>query len=267
MEKQKISMVLIMVLASLLFVYVLTDAAPVGNPAKPILEQHNKTPLKIGTEIDIVTERKLKFPNEDIKLKANWYMAKLSYTFFEKIDLYTLLGALDGEVREKDGINDLKYLPDTDFAWGLGTTFLLYKNERGLGIGLDTRYRQSEPDLKKIKFNGVTYEVTNGEGKFKEWQVACAVSLDLSKYTSQSEGLRCIPYIGVKYSDVRTRAKGSILGVEYTTEEVKSKKKVGPFVGADFYLGEPDGGPEFGLNLEGRFIDETAFTVSLNYKF
>ncbi len=250
-----------------IFLFSLGYAAPVGNPAKPVLEQYNETPLKIGAEADIVIKRNLKFPDEDGELKANWYTAKLSYTLLDKIDLYTLLGAVDGEVSEKEGVNDLKYLPDTDFAWGLGTTILLYENEKGLGVGLDTRYRQSSPELQEIILNGINYSVSNGEAKFKEWQIACAVSLDLSKYTSQSESPRCIPYIGVKYSDVRTSAKGTILGTEYNTERIASKKKFGPFVGADFYLGKTETGSEFGINLEGRFIDEQAVTVGINYKF
>lgn len=250
-----------------MFLFSLAYAAPVGNPAKPILEQYNETPLKIGAEADIVIKRDLKAPDEDIELNTNWYTAKLSYTFLDKIDLYTLLGTVDGKVKEIDGNNDLEYLPDTGFAWGLGTTVLLYENEKGLRVGLDTKYRYSSPELQEIILNGTNYSVSNGKANFKEWQIACAVSLDLSKYTSQSESPRCIPYIGMKYSDVRTSAKGTISGTEYNTERASSKKKIGPFVGADFYLGTTETGSEFGINLEGRFIDEQAVTIGLNYKF
>jgi opacity protein-like surface antigen len=51
-------------------------------------------------------------------------------------------------------------------------------------------------------------------------------------------------------------------GSESFTIRFKTKNSVGPFVGLDYKFND-----NLSLNLEGRFIDETAVSFSANYKF
>ena len=241
-----------------LFAYSVASAAPVGNPAKPILEKGD-TPFKVGTELDFVTERDLDVSGEDVTIeKLNWYAGKISYTMADRVDLYTLLGAANGEFSEKYSGVDLKYETETAFAWGLGATVLLKEFNNGIRLGIDGRYRQVEPDIDKLILNNVEYtipsgSITNVSAEYKEWQVALGISKELGQF---------VPYGGIKYNDVEASVKATISGTTYKTDDINSDGVVGIFVGCDFLPTK-----NLSIGVEGRFIDETAFTVSANYRF
>ena len=235
------------------------SAAPVGNPAKPVLEKGDM-PLKVSAELDFVTERELDASCEIDKL--NWYGAKISYTLEEKVDLYCLLGAAEGEFSEKNG-NDVVYETETEFAWGLGATALLYEFENGIKLGLDGKYRRVEPSVDKVTVDGTEYSlpsglVTNIEVEYSEWQIA----LGVSKEFETVEFGKFIPYGGIKYSDVETTMKLTIPGLTIVSDDINSDDVFGIFIGCDYLPTD-----NVSIGIEGRFIDETAFTVSVNYKF
>ena len=132
------------------FIYSIAIAAPVGNPAKPILEKGD-TPFKVGAELDFVTERDLDVSEEDVTIEElNWYGGKISYVLADKVEPYVFLGAAGGEFTEKYTGVDLTYETENDFAWGVGATVLLYEFENGLRLGLDSKYRRVEQILIKL---------------------------------------------------------------------------------------------------------------------
>lgn len=233
-------------------------AAPVGNPAKPVLEKGD-TPFKVGAELDFVTERDLDVSGEDVAIeKLNWYAGKLSHAMSDKVDLYTLLGAANAEFSEKYSGVDLKAETETAFAWGLGATILLKEFDNGIRVGIDGRYRQVEPDIDKLILNNVEYaipsgSVTNVSAEYKEWQVALGISKELGQF---------VPYGGIKYNDVETSLEAKISGTTYKTDDINSDGVFGIFVGCDFLPSK-----NFSVGVEGRFIDETAFTVSSTFRF
>ncbi|PIV11967.1 MAG: hypothetical protein COZ98_05450 [Candidatus Omnitrophica bacterium CG_4_8_14_3_um_filter_43_15] len=171
---------------------------------------------------------------------------------------YVLLGAANGEFSEKYSGVDLKYETETAFAWGLGATVLLKEFNNGIRIGIDGRYRQVEPDIDKLTLNSVSYSpgdvgISNLSAKYKEWQVALGISKEFGQF---------VPYGGIKYNDVEASMKATILGTTYKTDDINSDGVVGIFVGCDFLPTK-----NLSIGVEGRFIDETAFTVSANYRF
>ena len=236
----------------------IAEPAPVGNPAKPILEKGD-TPFKIGFEFDFVTERDLDVSDEDVTIeKFNWYGGKISYAFADRVEPYVFLGVAGGEFTEKYPGVDLTYETETEFAWGIGATVLLYEFENGLRLGLDGKYRQAKPDIDKMTLNGVSYSpgdvgISDFNAEYSEWQVAIGIAKELGQF---------VPYAGIKYTDVETSVKATIAGTTYKSEEVNSEEVVGIFVGCDFLPTE-----DFSLGVEGRFIDETSFSVTLNYRF
>jgi opacity protein-like surface antigen len=242
----------------LLSVCSVADAAPVGNPAKPSLEKGD-APFKVGTELDFVTERELDVSDEDVTIeKLNWYMGKISYTMADKVDLYCLLGAAAGEFSEKYTGVDLEYDTETEFAWGVGATVLLYEFENGLRLGLDGKYRQVEPDIDKVTLNGVSYSpgdvgISDFSAEYSEWQVAVGISKELGQF---------VPYGGIKYTDVEASTEATISGTTYKTDDVNSDEIFGIFIGCDFLPTE-----DISIGVEGRFIDETAVTVAAAYRF
>jgi len=238
--------------------YSVANAAPIGNPAKPILEKGD-TPFKVGTELDFVTERDLDVSDEDVTVEnLNWYAGKISYALADRVEPYVLLGAANGEFSEKYSGVDLKYETETAFAWGLGATVLLKEFNNGIRLGIDGRYRQVEPDIDEITLNGVSYSpgdagISSLSAEYKEWQVALGISKEIGQF---------VPYGGIKYNDVEASLKATISGTTYTTDDINSDGVVGIFVGCDFLPTE-----NLSIGVEGRFIDETAFTVSANYRF
>lgn len=233
-------------------------AAPVGNPAKPILVE-GESPFTVGVELDFVTERELDVSGEDVAVdKLNWYSAKIAYAFEDKVELYCLLGAADGEFSEKYAGVDLLYETETEFAWGLGATVLLNEFENGIRLGLDGRYRQVEPSVDKVNLNGTEYSIPSGsvtsiDIEYSEWQIALGISKEINSF---------VPYGGIKYSDVEASMKATISGTTYTTDDVDSDNVFGIFIGCDFLANE-----NFSIGVEGRFIDETAFSVRGVYRF
>jgi opacity protein-like surface antigen len=234
------------------------NAAPVGNPAKSILEKGD-TSFKIGVELDFVTERDLDVSDEDVSIEElNWYAAKISFSITNRVEPYILLGAAGGEFTEKYTGVDLTYETETDFAWGIGTTILLYELENGIRVGLDGRYRSVEPNIDKIILNNVSYSpgdvgISDFSAEYSEWQIAFGVSKEFGQF---------VPYGGIKYTDVEASMQATISGTTYKTDDVNSDDVIGIFVGCDFLPIE-----NFSINVEGRFIDETAFSVALNYRF
>jgi len=174
------------------------------------------------------------------------------------VEPYVLLGADNGEFSEKYSGVDLKYETETAFAWGLGATVLLKEFNNGIRIGIDGRYRQVEPDIDKLTLNSVSYSpgdvgISNLSAEYKEWQVALGISKEFGQF---------VPYGGIKYNDVEASMKATILGTTYKTDDINSDGVVGIFVGCDFLPTK-----NLSIGVKDRFIDETAFTVSANYRF
>lgn len=229
------------------------EAAPVGNIANPVIEK-GEHGIKIGVDNDFVFKREFDVDEADVELEANFHTARISYTIAEKADVYVMLGMLsNAKVTEHNSSFDIIYDVDNAFTWGLGATLLAFETEGGFRAGMDGKYRQTSPELSKVTVDGVDYELDESEVEYGEWQVALAFSQQMGKFA---------PYAGVKYSDINTKAKATVSGTEYETEERGSKNTVGPFVGISFLPND-----NLSLNVEGRFIDENAVSVSLAYKF
>ena len=202
-------------------------------------------------------------------------MAKISYGVLENLDLYFRLGIADYDSRCKysetgpvpgyptmgDDIGTVKSKGKNAFAWGIGAKGTYDLTENWI-IGCDIQYLRHKNDL-KINDSWTQY-YTNGSvwgtgsddytGKvtFQEWHVAPYVALKLGNF---------VPYAGGKYSDVRTEYK-----LDWPPDNNKPKFKAdhnfGVFVGSDYKIGK-----SFSLNVEGRFVDETAMSFGGSYKF
>ena len=100
--------------------------------------------------------------------------------------------------------------------------------------------------------DAVTSEVFPSKGKvtLQEWQVGPFVGYKTMNFT---------PYAGVKYSDVRLKFKAE--DVAYKSK-FKADDHFGAFVGLTYEVI-----PQLKLNLEGRFIDETALNFNVIFKF
>ncbi len=201
-------------------------------------------------------------------------MVKASYGLLEGLDVYVKLGAAE-EVKGKYSYGDInwtaagvqgtipfsatgKFKTDNAFAYGGGLKAAYALPDDWL-IGADAQYLRHKHDY-KATFSGTYIDpVTGGtvllegspEGKitFQEWHFAPYVAKKLGNF---------IPYLGVKYSDLRIKEKGS----QDEAQKYKADDNVGVFLGTDCKIGE-----NWKLNLEGRFVDETAMSAACSYGF
>lgn len=204
-------------------------------------------------------------------------MVKANYGLLDNLDVYVKLGTADGESKSSfsglldwtDVANPLntgqgtfsgsgKSKTDNAFAYGLGMKGT-YDLANGWLIGADAQYLRHQNDY---KFSGsATYTDPTmvppsfsaplswkGKLTIQEWQVA--------PYVAKKMG-NLVPYFGVRYSDFRAEDKS-----EGEKEKYKADDNFGVFLGTDYKLGE-----NWKLNLEGRFVDETAMSVGATYRF
>jgi opacity protein-like surface antigen len=247
-------------------------AAPVGNIATPatlqkgIIYQDKDAQFAVvaGGEIDLIFDRKLKLVGSDydvssIKSKSNAYGGKVGILIMDRFMPYTVLGAAKHKIKVSDAGESVSLETKDDFIWAIGGTAMLYETKlEGMGngtlrIGVDGRYRQFDTNIKKITVDGGTFKIDDKvEYKSQEWQVALALSYQIEQI---------IPYVGVKYSDVRTELKEKVTGDAYKVK-LKAKNNVGIFVGGDIAVND-----SFTANIEGRFIDETALSLGATVRF
>jgi opacity protein-like surface antigen len=232
--------------------------APVHVPGRPLLNAQitSESPANITLEGDFVTDRKLQ---EDARItRANWINLKATGIFLgDRVQPYILLGSLlDGEFKQEVGGANIKYITEDAFTWGAGTTILVHKITDRLGLGLDVKYRQTNPTVGKVKIDGVNFSRDDDnvslDCNYQEWQAA----LGLCGLTENFLG-----YGGIKYSDVRTLLKARAGGID-TKKTLNSANKVGVFLGCEFIFTE-----NVTIGLEGRFIDEQSYTFFMAVHF
>lgn len=233
-------------------------SAPVHVPGRPLLysQINSMNPGNIALEGDFVAGRKLQ---KDAQItRANWGNLKLTGMLMDdRVQPYITLGALlDGEFKQEVDDIDVKYKTDDAFAWGVGATFLVHKITERLGLGLDVKYRQTNPVVSKVKIDGTSFSRSDDDVSlgcyYQEWQAALGLCGLADNF---------IGYGGIKYSDVSALLKAEAGGVD-TKKTLNGADKIGVFLGCEFILSENST-----LGFEGRFIDEQAYTVFFSVHF
>jgi opacity protein-like surface antigen len=253
------------------------------------VETQGKNKLGVGVDQEFLFDR-------DMELKGNWYwntpagrtletkeevdwmyrtMAQINYGLFDNFDVYVKLGTVDFKSKNSyaekgagmgDDVGTIKVKGENAFVWGVGAKGAYNLTENWI-IGCDVQYLRHTNDLKgrdswtQYNLDGSIFEISgddiSGEVTFQEWHIAPYVAMKLGDFT---------PYVGAKYSDLRTSYKTkyatTAIGPDYNKPKFKADDNFGVFVGTDYKLGK-----NLRLNVEGRFIDETAMSFSATYKF
>ncbi len=192
-------------------------------------------------------------------------MVKANYGLLENLDIYVKLGTADFKSNmdwtwtEAGGweTGTMKIKGDNAFAYGFGAKGT-YNLKNDWIIGCDVQYLRHKNDYKGIdswedSTGDSGEESFKGNVTFQEWQVAPYIAKKIGNF---------VPYLGVKYSDLRTKFKVTWEDDEVETWKIEADDNFGVFLGTDFKIGD-----RFSLNLEGRFIDETAMSVGATYRF
>lgn len=202
-------------------------------------------------------------------------MAKASYGLLDNLDVYVRLGTADPDYTEKvsgtwtdsAGVppqdkgtftGTAKYKGDNALAYGFGMKGT-YDLKNDWLVGCDVQYLRHKNDY-KASGSAIIYDDNGtaigedtdewkGEITFYEWHVAPYVAKKFGNF---------LPYLGVRYSDARIKGKDE----DGDTTKIKADDNFGVFLGTDYKIGE-----NWRLNLEGRFVDETAMSVGATYRF
>jgi len=200
----------------------------------------------------------------------NRTMVKASYGMLDNVDVYVKLGTADADFKMKgsgtwvDGVDTgtwngtVKMEGDNAFAYGFGAKGTYNLNDDWI-IGCEAQYLRHKNDVEGtttlnvydnagILIGSETSDPWKGEITIQEWQIAPYVAKRLGSF---------IPYLGVKYSDESGKYKD-----EDSEEKFEADDNFGMFLGTDYKMGE-----NWKVNLEGRFIDETAMSFGATYKF
>jgi opacity protein-like surface antigen len=234
--------------------------------------------------------------NRDMKLDKSWYwsmpagrnidvkekvdslyrtMGKVSYGLLDNLDVYVKLGVSDFKTKNSysetgaglgDDVGTIKLNGKNAFAWGVGTKGTIALAESWI-IGCDIQYLNHKNKLKgrdswtQYNPDGSIFEIDGdditGNVTFHEWHVAPYVAYKIGNF---------VPYVGGKYSDMRMHYKTKYVNTAVTPDDNKPKFKaddnVGIFCGMNYNVGQ-----HLMLNVEGRFIDETAMSFGASYRF
>ena len=259
---------LVLCFAFVLLVPFVSYAASIGGA-----ETQGKGKVAVGFDSAFIFDRDLKFKSAsglsaaaDVKEveidKGYQIMLKSSYGLLDNLDVYVKLGTADYDVdaaiyNKNTGVKDSseEINTSTDFAYGFGLKGSYDLTEIWL-IGCDLQYLMSKHKTKIAETTIATGEIestTYKSGTFQEWHIAPYVGYRAGNF---------LPYLGVRYSDVKLSMKSPADSGWTDDHKYEADDNFGVFLGTDYKMGET-----CSLNLECRFIDETAMSAGISWKF
>ena len=196
-------------------------------------------------------------------------MATLSYGILDNLDIYLKVGTAALKVRSdykttwtSNGyeLGKLKINAYDDLAYGAGVKGKFnFKYDWILGADFQgLRHRNDfKATIPFTDYNSSGVQIDSGTDYFYgkvtalEWRVAPYIAKKLGNFT---------PYVGGEYSDIRLKSK--IRSTETLDFRFRADKIFGAFCGLDYKISD-----NLNLNAEGRFLDQTAAGISVNYVF
>jgi len=218
---------------------------------------------------------------EDAEIDSNRIFLKGTLGLHPNVDMFVKLGMASANwesMSKEPGDPDekLEFEGDWNFAWGVGAKAKIFETSGGLRFMADAQYLSYKVDgdfkLAGKDFDQAILEEfwlddpaatfsSDSEIEIKEWQVALYVNQTFGNFS---------PYAGVKYSDfeidLEVDGSGQFFENPYSLKvegDAEADDNFGIFLGMDIYI-IPN---QLSVNIEARFIDETAGTFGVNYRF
>jgi len=187
-------------------------------------------------------------------------VGKVSYGIFNSMDIYVKLGVANYDFKGDVFVEDTRKIDEklsarNAFLYGGGFK-LAYELKDNWIIACDGQYLASSHELDFRATNLFTEAVSiakYADCRLQEWQVAPYLAKKIADFT---------PYLGVRYSDFRMCQKNPDSLLRWDNLVFGADRNIGVFTGMDWDLGK-----SFKLNVEGRFIDETALSIGAAYRF
>jgi hypothetical protein len=195
---------------------------------------------------------------EDIEIDSNRVFLKGALGLHPNVDIFVKLGTASANWEAKykepgDPGEKIEFEGDSDFAWGVGAKVKIFETPGGLRLLGDAQYLSYKVDG-DVKLAGEEIPFADSETEIEEWQVAVYVNQTFGNFS---------PYAGVKYSDLEMDWELDLAGILKIEGDAEADDNFGIFLGTDIYV-IPN---LLSINIEARFIDETAGTFGLTYRF
>jgi len=258
MKRIGIIVVAILIIASPVF------AASITNAVKPL--GHMK--FSIAAEDNYIFSRDIKKPENRTKFEIedmNQVYANLGLGITPCLNIYTKLGISDsGEIQDETTSAAIqKITTDYGFLWGVGASYAK-EISAGWKIGVDAQFNWWKAGVDTVTYNDLSATSVSGDIINFEYQATPFVTkrIEIPQYNWVMN-----PYLGVKFSYFKTKTDDQIKynaagGDRSTSWTLRGDDYVGIVVGSDLEIND-----KIALQVEGRFIDETAITAGGTYKF
>ena len=253
-----------------LFIIFLFNPFSVFSSGVEIAERlKEKRKLIIDLTLSRIIEREMENKaTSSYKVKdSNEGYLKISYPIFEAFQPYIKVGSTQyqKELRGKSLPTlgkrdiDLEYKWDIGYGGGVCGRFNLLND---FFIGYDGQYLISENELKSVKHNGEDGVDLNGKEKFSQLSFSGYLGKDFI-----SKDFTITPYIGARYSKFSSKVKDTLNyrvseGTISIDEENQEEDRIGGFLGLNLKFYD-----KFRINMQGRFLNEEAFTFSVGGEF
>ncbi len=225
-------------------------------------------PFKASFDADWVFDRDLD-EDDDIgsaELEGQKYLMKLAYTINDRWEPYIKMGVSHLKSSWKEDGFQVKTRGENGFAFGIGGKALVREiPEYGIRFTVDAQYLYTDPDIKSVHIEGVERTVSATEFKVSEWQLAGICSKEFiinGNSGNPATPYSLVPYMGIAYTDSKTDVQFTSQGNSYDLGKPNSNDKFVFLTGCDVTSPE-----NFSLNVEGRFIGETAASGGCTLKF
>ncbi len=253
------------ILASLVVGIGMLQASPVGNAETPgllkrgfFMPRDSWLSIRVGYEGDFVIDERMKQQTEGSGRVDNYEQftnaGTFTFDFVNRLDIYGVFGSsrVNSDWRFMTGGTNQRAQLETkyDFLWGVGARAILAQ-WMDAALGLAGRYSRSHMDPVWLTINGASQSVGNSRLNWRAWNVALDASIKVELF---------IPYVGVQYFNATTKLDGVPVAISNAGSgnlHMKNRSPVGIFVGCSLTKSE-----YFFLNIEGRFINEEALSIS-----
>ena len=243
-----------------------------GNPAAPemtecglVIPKDSPVGVEVGFAQNWSFDRPMKLAEEaepDERTKLNHFsydsqLGSVTLNIVDRVTAFASFGAMKFDLtrRPLPG-NEISYKSDRDFAWSVGGQAVLFFVD-WFSFGVSGSYLTTNPRVESITQNGALVGAYGARLHYSEWQVGLGGSGRFGIF---------VPYIGGAFASADLRVTNPEdmmpLALQVRHENFKNYDRPSVVIG----LGVSDETWYFG-NIEGRFVGETALTLSLSIRF
>jgi hypothetical protein len=244
-----------------LFTATLLQAVPVGNPAEPALipkglvfEENPYLNLRLGYISNYVVKSRFK-NQQGIEVNTGYftYLGKVALNFFERADLYVLVGSTRGNSKQistsNNSLVNIEVPSKLMISGGGGIKAILWEYKETTFIGFDGKYFRYYPSIDHMIVNGTPNSFGQTTLKSWQWEFSLALAQKFNYF---------IPYAGVSYLLSRLKP----LPANQYIVNASERTNWGLFVGSTLTKGNT-----VSLNVEAKFFNQNEYGISAEFRY